>query len=104
MPDQLHSISAAIGRLQAQVEVGRENDKVILSRLDEISGRLGCLAPMKSRIEGTEKRLDAIEPEVERVKKARWMSLGAATAIGAGGASGAVGVWAAIRGLFGGGG
>ena len=99
MTDKLDDISVAIGRLQAQMESGREERRTMMGKIDGIAIKLDRIPALASRIEAAEERLDTVEPEVEKIKKARWMGIGAAAVIGGGGAS----VWTFFRDFFGGG-
>jgi hypothetical protein len=101
---QINDISEAIGQLRAQVEIGRENDRTIIRTLGEIKGALGNLPIMQAEIDGVTARVDAIEPEVDRVRKARWFGLGVAATTGLGAGVGGPGIWQYLQKLFGNGG
>lgn len=97
---QISEISEAIGQLRAQVQIGRENDMQIMRTLSEINGKLSGLPTMRASIESVTARVDAIEPEIEKVKKARWFGIGAASVTGIGAGVGGAGVWRTLQKLF----
>lgn len=78
-PGQLDQISAAIGALNTYVEIIHETgmrqerqNAEILSRLDDMSVRVGA-------VESTKKTVDGLAPTIARIEKIEQRVIGAAT-------------------------
>ncbi|MGD9744466.1 MAG: hypothetical protein AB7F08_10200 [Dongiaceae bacterium] len=69
MTGDIHELSAVIGRLQEATESAQRDRKEILTKLDSLEAGLSIVPQMKAT-------LDELKPDVERLKRERWIGLG----------------------------
>lgn len=69
MTGELHELSAVIGRLQEATEGAQRDRKEILAKLDNLEAGLSIVPQLKVE-------LDEFKPELERLKRERWIGLG----------------------------
>ena len=69
MTGDIHELSAVIGRLQEATESAQRDRKEILTKLDSLEAGLAIVPQMKAA-------LDELRPDVERLKRERWIGLG----------------------------
>jgi hypothetical protein len=66
---ELHELSAVIGRLQEATEAAQRDRLEILAKLDALQAAISIVPQM--RVD-----LDAMKPEIEHMKRGRWVGLG----------------------------
>jgi len=66
---ELHELSAVIGRLQEATEAAQRDRTEILAKLDGLQASVSMVPQMKADLE-------AMKPEIERMKRSRWVGLG----------------------------
>ena len=69
MTGELHELSAVIGRLQEATEAAQRDRGEILAKLDALQASVSIVPQLKSD-------LDAMKPEIEQMKRSRWVGLG----------------------------
>lgn len=69
MIGELHELSAVIGRLQEATEAAQRDRGEILAKLDALQATISIVPQMRADLE-------AMKPEVEQMKRGRWVGLG----------------------------
>jgi len=69
MTTELHELSAVIGRLQEATEAAQRDRGEILAKLDALQASITIVPQMRADLE-------AMKPEIEHMKRSRWVGLG----------------------------
>ncbi len=93
MTTELHQLSVAIGKLQAQAEESNRNDQAIWERLDAINAKLAPLPQLVAE-------LAELKPKVAAHEQIKQRGIGFALGIGGVSSAGTIGLWELARTLF----
>jgi hypothetical protein len=94
---EFNQLSAVIGRLQEATERAQHDRREILAKLDALAEAVAIVPAIRDEIA-------ELKPEVEKLKRARLLGLGALGVLSVGGGGLGGGIVAKLTELFGGGG